>query len=121
MLKIARGMQSAIKKALGIRSPSTLMADEVGRFIPPGVVAGMKQTTPLLETAMRGLVKPELAAPSRPLTAAGMAPLMGGQAGGGVVRIRLDVTGADGDMKKLIRKMVRVDGRGSVQILTGSH
>ncbi|MFE2300844.1 phage tail tape measure protein [Streptomyces sp. NPDC059445] len=121
MLKIAKGMQSAIKKALGIRSPSTLMADEVGRFIPPGVVAGMKQTTPLLESAMRGLVKPELAAPSRrPLTTQGMAPLMGAQSGG-VVRVVLDVTGADSDMKKMFRKMVRVDGRGSVQLLTGSH
>jgi hypothetical protein len=121
MLKIAKGMQSAIKKALGIKSPSTLMADTVGRFIPPGVVAGMKQTTPQLEAAMRGLVKPELAAPSRPLTAAGMAPLMGGQAGGGVVRVVIDTTGADGDMKKLMRKLVRIDGRGSVQILTGSN
>lgn len=120
MLKIARGMQSAIKKALGIRSPSTLMADEVGRFIPPGVVAGMRQTTPQLEAAMRGLVKPELAAPSRPLTAAGMAPLIGGQAGG-VVRVIVDTAGADGEMKKLFRKLVRVDGRGNVMILTGSN
>jgi hypothetical protein len=38
--------------------------------------------------------------------------------GGG--RIVLDVTGADSDMKRLIRRMVRVDGRGSVQTAFGA-
>ncbi|QFZ75103.1 hypothetical protein GFH48_19140 [Streptomyces fagopyri] len=119
MLTIAKGMSKAIKKALGIRSPSTLMADEVGRWIPPGVVSGMKQTTPLLDRAISTMVRPELAAPTRPLTATGMAPLMGAQAGGGLLRVVVDTTGADGDMKKLFRKLVRVDGRGNVTVLTG--
>lgn len=39
--------------------------------------------------------------------------------GGGVVRLVLDVTGADEDMKRLIRKMVRVDGGGDVQTAFG--
>lgn len=118
MLKIARGMKDAIKKALGIRSPSTLMADQVGRFIPPGVVRGMQKTAPQLDAAMRTLVRPELAAPTRPLTAPGMAPLMGAQAGG-IVRVVVDVTGAEGDFKKFVRKLVRVDGRGNVQVAFG--
>jgi hypothetical protein len=120
MLSIALGMQKALKKALGIKSPSTVLADEVGRWIPPGVVAGMKRTAPQLDDAMRNLVRPELAAPARPLATPGMAPLMGAQAGGGLVRVRLDFTGADGDMKRMLRKMVRVDGRGTVQVAFGN-
>ncbi|MET9734280.1 phage tail tape measure protein [Streptomyces sp. NPDC006458] len=119
MLTIALGMQKAIKKALGIKSPSTVLADQVGRWIPPGVVAGMQRTAPQLDEAMRTLVRPELAAPARPLTAPTMAPLMGAQAAGGTARVVLDIQGADSELKRLFRKMVRVDGRGRVQILTG--
>lgn len=118
MLKIAKGMKTAIQKALGIKSPSTLMAEHVGRWIPPGVVKGIKQTTPQLDQAMRGLVRTDLAAPSTPLTTPTMAPLMGAQAGG-IVRVVVDVTGAEGDFKKFVRKLVRVDGRGNVQIAFG--
>ncbi|OSZ58664.1 hypothetical protein OQI_20370 [Streptomyces pharetrae CZA14] len=119
MLNIAKNMQAAIKKALGIKSPSRVLADQVGRWIPPGVVAGMQRTAPQLDAAMRSLVRPELATPERPLGAPTMAPLIGGQAGGGMVRVRIDVTGADSEFKRMIRKLVRVDGRGQVQILTG--
>ncbi|MGW4986311.1 phage tail tape measure protein [Streptomyces mirabilis] len=38
---------------------------------------------------------------------------------GSGARVVIDVTGADGDMKKMIRRMVRVDGRGSVQTAFG--
>ena len=119
MLRIARGMRDSLKRALGIRSPSTLMAEQIGRWIPPGVVEGMQRTAPQLDQAMSTLVRPELATPpDKPLTA-GMAPMIGAQAGGGLVRIRVETTGAENDVKKLLRKLVRVDGRGSVQILMG--
>ena len=119
MLRIAKGMQSSIKKALGIRSPSTLMADEVGRFIPPGVVQGMQRTTPQLDAAMRSLVRPELATTAAPRPTPTMAPLVGAQAGGGTTRVVIDVRGADEDLKKLFRKLVRIDGRGNVQTALG--
>ncbi|MGW1595243.1 phage tail tape measure protein [Streptomyces sp. NPDC002343] len=119
MLKIAQGMQKAIKKALGIRSPSALMADTVGRFIPPGVVEGIKQTSPQLDAVMRRLVRPELAGqPGTPLTT-GMAPLAGGPAGGGVVVVRFEMAGADRDLLRLMRNIVRVKGRGNVQTAFG--
>lgn len=118
MLRIAKGMKTAIQKALGINSPSTLMADHVGRWIPTGVVKGIEQTAPQLDQAMRGLVRTDLATPSTPLTTPTMAPLMGAQAGG-IVRVLVDVTGAEGDFKKFVRKLVRVDGRGNVQIAFG--
>ncbi|GGZ80238.1 hypothetical protein ACFOOM_07555 [Streptomyces echinoruber] len=121
MLKIAKSMQSAIKRALGIRSPSSIMADQVGRWIPPGVVRGIEKTMPQLDRVMSRLVRPELAAtPREPLTApTTMAPLMGAQAGGGTVLVRFEFAGADSEFKKLLRKTVRVDGRGSVQVLLG--
>jgi hypothetical protein len=36
-------------------------------------------------------------------------------------RIVFDVTGADEDMKRLIRRMVKSDGRGSVQTAFGTR
>ncbi|WP_075693858.1 phage tail tape measure protein [Streptomyces acidiscabies] len=119
MLAIAKSMSASIKKALGIRSPSRLFADEVGQYIPPGVVAGMARTTPQLDTALRTLVQPQLAAPQRPLTAAGMAPVLGAGAAGATTHVVIDVRGADEDLKKLFRKLVRLDGRGSAQTLLG--
>jgi phage-related minor tail protein len=107
-----------IAKALGIGSPSKVLAEVVGRWLPPGIAMGAEDNRGVLDKTMRGLVDPELASPARPLTT-GMAPLMGAQAGGGTVTVRFDTTGADGEFKKLLRKIVRVDGRGNVQILTG--
>lgn len=41
MVQIAKGMQKAIRKALGIKSPSRVMAD-MARFIPEGIAKGIK-------------------------------------------------------------------------------
>lgn len=48
-----------------------------------------------------------------------VAPLTRGGAGGGVM-VRFDFTGADAEFKRAIRKIVRVDGRGDVQIAFGT-
>lgn len=118
MLVIARGMKTAIKKALGIRSPSTLMADEVGRFIPAGIAVGAHDNRGVLDKAMATLTTPTTG--RRPTVAApltsGMAPALGAQSSGGLVVVRFETTGVESDMKKLISKIVRVDGRGSVQV-----
>ena len=82
-----------IAKALGIGSPSKVMAKLVGRWIPPGIIQGAEETAPQLDHAMSTLVKPQLAAPSSPLTGS-MAPLMGAQGGnGGPLVINLDIGG----------------------------
>lgn len=105
---------NAAKSFLHIGSPSKLMAAEIGHWVPAGVAMGIENNAGVVDKAMGGLVNPQAAQPSTPLTT-GMAPLMGAQAGGGQVLVRFDVTGADSEMKKLVSKMVRVDGRGSVQ------
>ncbi|MET7514076.1 phage tail tape measure protein [Streptomyces sp. NPDC005480] len=107
-----------IAKALGIASPSKVMAREVGQWIPTGIVAGIEQTAPELDRRMGTLVQPDQARPGAPLTT-GMAPLIGGQAGGGQVVVRFEMGGADNEFKRLMRKIVRVDGRGNVQVAFG--
>jgi hypothetical protein len=51
MLKIARGMQKAIRKALGIRSPSTVMA-QLGRYATEGLAVGLRQPLPQLDRSL---------------------------------------------------------------------
>jgi hypothetical protein len=50
MLKIAKGMQKAIKKALGIKSPSTVFA-AIGRNIGDGLSAGITASVPKVTAA----------------------------------------------------------------------
>lgn len=69
-----RYITQPIKEALGIASPSQVMADEVGRQIPAGIEQGIKAGLPSLES---------LAAPIIPVGAAGNAG-MGGLALGGI-------------------------------------
>ncbi|WP_329336065.1 hypothetical protein OG252_13030 [Streptomyces sp. NBC_01352] len=51
MLNIAKGMQAAIKKALGIKSPSRVM-DLVGRMTVHGLRDGITRSVPIVQTAM---------------------------------------------------------------------
>ncbi|MEV7777797.1 phage tail tape measure protein [Kitasatospora sp. NPDC088351] len=61
-----------IAKALGIHSPSRVMARQVGRWIPAGIVSGIEGAQPELAAAMRDLVE----VPDTPaLTAAARTPL----------------------------------------------
>lgn len=51
----ARSALSSAKKALGINSPSKVMQDEVGKFIPAGIAVGIEANTKPLKDAMHGL------------------------------------------------------------------
>lgn len=51
MLRIAKGMQKAIRKALGIRSPSRVMAT-VGRMTVLGLQGGITRMVPAVDQAM---------------------------------------------------------------------
>ncbi|MGK5531532.1 phage tail protein [Streptomyces sp. URMC 129] len=57
MERLAESMVKAIRKAPGIKSPSTVMRESVGRHIPAGIVAGIAAGAPAVERAMRGLVR----------------------------------------------------------------
>lgn len=55
MLRIAKAMQAAIKKALGIRSPSQVFA-ELGRQIPRGMAVGVRKEAPGLNRTIGTMV-----------------------------------------------------------------
>ena len=53
VLDAAKGAFDAVKKFFGISSPSKLMANEVGRWIPPGIAQGILGNMGVLDDAMR--------------------------------------------------------------------
>ncbi|MGP4083154.1 phage tail tape measure protein [Streptomyces sp. KR55] len=84
MEKIAKHMAKSIRKALGIKSPSTLMANEVGAHVPSGLWQGIKRKTPKLETDLRrwalDMVKPMREGAAAP-TRGGTTPVFGASGG----------------------------------------
>jgi hypothetical protein len=97
-----------IARALGIASPSKVMAREVGRWIPAGVVEGVKSGQSAVDRTMAGLVTPL----GTYTGAAGAA--MGGTSAAAGQRLIVEVRGPE-EMKRLIRTIVVRDGGGSVQ------
>lgn len=67
MLRIAKAMQAAIKKALGIRSPSQVFA-ELGRQIPRGMAVGVRKEAPGLNRTVGTMVSTRI--PQRRLAGA---------------------------------------------------
>ena len=52
---VARKALEQIKKELGIGSPSRVFADEVGRWIPPGIAVGIDDNLAPLDNAISGM------------------------------------------------------------------
>ncbi|MFF3300972.1 hypothetical protein [Streptomyces sp. NPDC002908] len=76
MLTIAKAMEKAIKKALGIKSPSRVMAG-LGRYTTEGLAVGMTERLPVLDAAL-GAVTDRVAS-TRPVI--GRPAIVGGGAG----------------------------------------
>ncbi|MEU0761577.1 hypothetical protein ABZ351_18120 [Streptomyces microflavus] len=107
MVAMAKGMTKAIKRALGINSPSRLMAREVGRHVPTGVEEGAEDNRGSLDRTMRHLVDvPGIKKMQQART--------GGGAAGTTDHLIVELAGAP-EFKALIRGIVRKDGGGSVQ------
>ncbi|MVO87935.1 hypothetical protein GPA10_25045 [Streptomyces sp. p1417] len=99
-----------IAKALRIGSPSKLMADQIGRWIPPGIARGAEDAAPAMNRSLAGLVDvPGLNAVSRPSAAGAVRQ---------AVDVRITVDGPEA-VKRLIRSIVANDGRGNVQTAFG--
>lgn len=94
-----------ILKALGIASPSKVMAKEVGRWIPAGVVQGIESGQGAVDAAMSGLVTPP-AAPALGNTAQAQAPV-----------VRIEFAGPQ-EMRALIRGIVQKNGGNVQQVFT---
>jgi len=116
MLKIAKGMTAAIKKALGIKSPSRVFADEVGRMVPRGALVGIEKELPALNRAVSGMIVPPTglgvrAGASSPVSSTTATP---------VVRVVVDPAAASGDdLLKWLRKTIRIEAGGNVQVALG--
>lgn len=86
MMRIAKSMQKAIKKALGIRSPSTVFRD-LGVYIPQGLAVGIETATHHAVTATRGLAASVAAAGPVGVGASGPRSLALAGAGGGATTV----------------------------------
>jgi chorismate mutase len=90
MMSIAKGMQKSIKKALGIKSPSTVMA-QLGAFSTQGLARGLVDGVPVLDRALDVVTG----------RVAGARPVLGrpagrGSGGGVVINLNVEVRpGAD--------------------------
>lgn len=120
MASIGTSMAKAIKKSLGIHSPSKVFADEVGRWIPAGIMQGMTDGQGSLDRAMAEVVQPPPSsgaqAVGRQMSPVQAAPLMSASAS---PTVRIELAGPE-EVKKFLRGIVRKDGRGSVQLAFGT-
>ncbi|MEU5426829.1 phage tail tape measure protein [Streptomyces olivoreticuli] len=90
MLKIATSMQGAIKKALGIRSPSQVFAD-LGQYIPQGLARGISDATHHATTAVHHLAGAVTGAGTGVTGSSGLA-LAGAGGGRSVIHQHLHLT-----------------------------
>ncbi|MFC8124649.1 hypothetical protein [Streptomyces sp. NPDC057302] len=111
LINFAKSMiPGPIADALGIGSPSKVMAKEVGRWVPPGIVQGAEDAQPAMQRSLSDLVDvPGLTGMNRRSSAG---------AAGQRVDVRITVDGPEA-VKRLIRSIVTVDGRGDVQTAFG--
>lgn len=107
-----------IAKALGIASPSKLMAKSVGRWIPAGIVQGINAGTPALNKTMANLVTP----PAAGSMAYGGGMGGGQRAGGQPITVRFTSDGGQvGDtLLGLVQERIQVKG-GNVQAVLGAN
>jgi phage-related protein len=125
MLDIAKGMQKAIKQALGIKSPSRVM-DGLGRLTTLGLAGGIVRPLPAIRRAMGRVASAVTAGAPSPLTAplASMAQLgtmpanlRAPTAGAAVVNINLTVEnhGVLGDQMTVDNWLARAIDRATRQ------
>lgn len=113
----AANIWKGVKDALGISSPSRVMADEVGRWIPAGIAEGMDGNRGVIgraidriqdELTRAGLEAPTVGMEGALAAASGTLTLAARRQRVEVVTV-LDVRGQDSTMKKMIRGMARTD------------
>lgn len=109
---IASSALNAIKSFFGIASPSKVMRDEVGRFIPSGLAIGIEANTKPVESAMRSLSDMTTNSLQCDISAAlapGLAEPAYTPAASSGVAITVNVYGAPGqDVMSLARAVSRV-------------
>ncbi|MEU2993517.1 phage tail tape measure protein [Streptomyces griseoincarnatus] len=112
MLSLAKYMSKGIRKALGIKSPSRVMA-EVGRYTALGLVAGLEGQRSAVNKSMAGLV--ETPAPGSWDMASARARAAAAQRT--VIEIRSSGKGVDNFLVEGMRRGVQKKGGGDVDFV----
>ncbi|MGW3330621.1 phage tail tape measure protein [Streptomyces rubiginosohelvolus] len=122
MLKIAVGMQKAIRKALGIKSPSRVMA-LIGRFIPQGLAQGIDGDRGLVDRSMAGLVDPDavLTPPGAGSYGGGFSSSSRSSAAPTVIEIRSDGSRRSDWLIEELRSSIQAKTGGDVQLALGGR
>ncbi|WP_060880154.1 phage tail tape measure protein [Streptomyces scabiei] len=109
---VSRNVVDAAKSFLHIGSPSKLMADEIGHWLPPGIAEGAEDNRRPLDKAMAGLVDiPALDGVNAPSTRM-VRPAQ--------QRLVVDVVGGDNAFVRFFQEIVRNEGGGSVSQMAGA-
>lgn len=92
MAALARSLVAAIKRALRIKSPSGVLADEVGEMIPKGVAVGVLRATPKAVAAAQAMARAAVPTMGRSVApqgsgGGGQMLLPGGPGGAGAVDV----------------------------------
>jgi hypothetical protein len=114
---VSSNIVDAASSFLNIGSPSKLMADAIGHWIPPGIAEGAEDNRGVLDDTMRGLVDPALAMPGAPSFGARASGATAASAAQVSVRVVLDGPQA---IVRLFREVVADVGGGDVQKAFGS-
>jgi hypothetical protein len=116
MLRIAKGMSASIRKALGIKSPSRVMA-LVGQYTAQGLVKGMDAERAAVARSMASLV--ETPAPGSWDTASARARAAASQRV--VLELRSSGRQADDFVMESMRRGVRKKGGGDVDLVVAGR
>lgn len=93
---IARGAFDSVKRFFGIGSPSKLMRDEIGKYIPSGIAVGIEDNMKPLTTAMHDIADTATTSFDTDVMMSSKAP--GAMSGGGTVNyggVTINVTATD--------------------------
>jgi hypothetical protein len=112
-----------VLRVLGIHSPSKLFAG-YGENLAQGLALGMTSSSGLVSKAAGGLASAAASGASglaRPGVKRPSAAGAGALGGGGVARVELSFANADNEFVRFFRKVVRIKGRGDVQVLVAGR
>ncbi|MDX2705798.1 phage tail tape measure protein [Streptomyces sp. PA03-6a] len=110
-----------IAKALGIASPSKVLAEKVGRWIPLGVVEGIKQTQPQLQQTTESMVAiPQKVPAAEPVAAPSYAAPVTSSGAPFTINLNLDGQRVAEIIVDPLRRTIRNRGGGDVQAFLGT-
>lgn len=112
----------AAKSFLHIGSPSKLMADQIGKWVPAGVAQGVEDNAGVVDDAMRNMIRPEAYRPAA--ASVGTAPYAGaasataGRAPQGTLKI---LNSSNDPFMDWLKERIRVDFGGDVTALNSGR